>query len=76
MIHDPISPFWSQIRLPEARRGALPVARRDVLKIGGLAIGAAAAVLTGCAGGDGQAPVEAGSPASTGFFTDGTNFVD
>lgn len=75
MIHLPLSPSWSQVRLPEARRGVLPLARRDVLKIGGLALGAAAAVLTGCAGG-GPTPADVAPPVSTGFFTDGTDFVD
>ncbi len=75
MIRFPASPSWSQFRLPEVRRGGPPLARRDVLKICGFAAGAAvAATLAGCADG-GQGQVKA-QPTSTGFFTDGTDFVD
>jgi hypothetical protein len=76
MIWFPPSPFWSQSCLPEAWRGSFPLARRNLLKIGGFAVGAVAfAGLAGCAAGD-RGAAEVLQPTSIGFFTDGTDFVD
>ena len=70
--------FCLQLRL-SGRQGLGPVlGRRALLRAGAVTLGALVMVATlgGCADRAAQSGQAVQSPRSTGFFTDGTDFVD
>jgi hypothetical protein len=72
-ISSRLQPFLSE------RHGLGPVVgRRALLKAGGVTLGALAmtAMLSGCAEHAAESGQAMESQSSTGFFTDGTDFVD